>query len=282
MALTSSTIRPGLLVSLKTQIVGNVSYAKTVLDEGHIAETDVEKTDQTAPIISRWETEKRIENPEEHEMATKTRSQARALITGVCAASSFGLLCPENRATDLEQALESAKALIEQFNAQAKNSRINIYMVTGRIAPDDVEAIRAISSEVRDLMRDMEQGIAKLDVEAVRAAANKARGVASMLSPAMQTRVKDAIDSARKVAREIVKAGEQAAVEIDKNALEKIKDARTAFLDIDMADAEIAVPQHDARAVDFEPDADSEQEATSEPTMKAAAPVMVGAQIDFD
>lgn len=261
MTLSTSTIRPGLLVGLKTSVTGNVSYAKQVL---------ADERDENGALVARWETERRIEDPAEHETAAQVRSKARAQISSICANTAFGLLCPEDKVEYLERAIVEARRLIETFNATAKLTRINLYVITGRIAPDDVEAARAISSEVRDLLSLMEGGIQKLDVEAVRAAANRARSVAQMLAPGSQQRVQEAVDAARAAARRIVKAGEQAAQEIDKEAIAAVAKVRTSLLDYFDEVPEVAAPAVEGRAVDFSPAAPIE------------APAMCAAKIEVE
>jgi hypothetical protein len=112
--------------------------------------------------------------------------------------------------------------------------------------------VRAINSEVRELLANMAEGVRNLDVKIVRDAADRARDVGRMLSPDAQARIQTAIDAARDAARKIVKAGEQAAQEIDRQALSRIATARTAFLDFDPA-ATVAAPSAEARVLDFEP-----------------------------
>lgn len=249
MTIQSNTLRPGLLVSLKTSISGNVRYAKAVIDAEHKTEAGESK--------ARWETERTIIDPVEHEAAKQARSKASAMIRGVCAASAFGLLCPENAASDLEAAITGARTIADAFNEGAKLSRISVYVITGRIAPDDVEAVKAINSEISELLAEMAQGVEKLDVKAIRDAAGRARKIGSMLSPDSEARVRIAIDTAREAAKKIVKAGEQASQEIDATAVRKITEMRTAFLDLDDA-KEIAAPAASARALDLAPSAQSE------------------------
>lgn len=244
MAIKTSTLRPGLLVSLKTHLNGNVSYQKRIIEASHIVKGGLEK--------ARWETERTVSDPKELEAAKQARSKAAQLIRSVCAHSAFGLLCPDNAEDDLEAAIAAARQVAEDFNATARLSRVSVYVITGRIAPDDVEAVRAINSEVRDLLEDMKQGIKNLDVKAIREAANKARNLGAMLTPEAEARIKIAIEAARKSARQIAKAGEQAAQEVDRFAIRKITEQRTAFLDLDDA-KEIARPVAEARALDFAP-----------------------------
>jgi len=163
----STTLRPGLLVSLKTSLRGNVSYAKTVIEAEH-------KTDDGAEQ-ARWETERRIQNPAEYERAKTVRSKAGSLIRSVCAHSAFGLLCPESKAEELSAAITSAHQLVDEFNRAAEPSRVGVYVITGRVAPDDVEAVKAINSEIRDLLAAMSEGVKNVDVKTIRDAADRAK-----------------------------------------------------------------------------------------------------------
>jgi hypothetical protein len=240
----TSTLRPGLLVSVKTSIRGNVSYDHRDIEREHLTEDGKQ--------LAKWETERTIADPVEYEQATKVRSKVRSVIRSVCAQSAFGLLCPEKAADELDKAVAEARRISEDFNAAAKLTRIRVYIIAGRIAPDDLEAMRAINSEVLDLLTTMTEGISDLDVTAVRDAADRARDIGRMLSPDAQARIGTAIEAARSAARQIVKAGEQAAEEIDQRTIRRITEARTAFLDLDPA-VEVAAPAAEARALDFEP-----------------------------
>lgn len=240
-----STLRPGLLVSLKTTIAGNVRYEKATLEPEHLTDSGMER--------ARWETTRTVTDPAEHEAAKVARGKARSLISGVCASSAFGLLCPESNAEKLEAAIREARAVADTFNSRASLSRVTVYVITGRIAPDDVEAMRAINSEVRELLADMESGIKNLDASAVREAASKARNLSTMLVPASAERMQAAIDAARSAARKITKAGEQAIAEIDATVLTTIAGARTAFLDLDGTDSAIAAPEAETRVLDLAP-----------------------------
>ncbi|MGC2778984.1 MAG: hypothetical protein WA418_25470, partial [Bradyrhizobium sp.] len=132
MSIASSTLRPGLLVSLKTTVSGNVEYEKQNIEADHVTDDGKRK--------ARWETQRTISDPTEHEAALQVRSRALTLIRGVCSRSAFGLLCPEIATEDLERAMVKARKLAEEFNKSAKLTRVTVYAITGRIAPDDVEA----------------------------------------------------------------------------------------------------------------------------------------------
>ena len=151
----------------------------------------------------------------------------------------------------MDRAISEARKLAEEFNETATLTRVSIYVIIGRIAADDVEAMKAINSEVSDLMRRMEDGVRNVDAEAIRNAANAARNIAQMLTPDAASRVRVAIELARAAAKKIVSAGEQAAVEVDRGTIARIEEARTAFLDLDDA-KEIAAPVVSGRAIDLE------------------------------
>jgi hypothetical protein len=258
-----TTLRPGLLVSCKTSVTGNVDYRKEEIEAEHVL-------DNGQTTQARWETTRTIEDKEEHEAAIKVRGKALAMIRGVCARSAFGLLCPNNKESDLVAAIRDARALTDEFNKTSKLTRIGVFVIAGRVAQDDVEAARAIRSEVAELVALMSEGIKALDADSVRDACNRAKNVSQMLAPEGQERVQEAILLARSAARTIVKAGESAATEIDAATIRKLEGARLGFLDMDETETEhtIAEVSSASRALDFEPIPEAEIQAA--PTLSAS------------
>jgi hypothetical protein len=261
-----ATLRPGLLVSLKTSIVGNAEYRRFTIEADHITEEGSRR--------AKWETERVILDPVERKRASETRSKCRALVSRVCSASTFGLLCPEDRRGELDDAVREAQRLSREFNMNATLTRVHVYVIAGRIAPDDEQAARAIASDVRGLLEEMEQAIQRLDVKAVRDAANRAKSMGQMLTPGAAERVKLAVDAARTIAKRIVKAGEESAAVIDQMLVKRITDSRTAFLDLDEQAIEVSAPTSEARAVDFEPELPIDVPVTGKTTAQP--------QIDLD
>lgn len=237
------TLRPGLLVSLNTSIKGNVHYSKVDLEATHLDVNGEER--------AKWETERVITDPAEHDAAVKLRNQISNSVRAVCSQSAFGLLCREDNKQILTDAIDTARRLADEFNESASLTRISVNILYGRIAQDDVEAVRAIASELRDLMSDMQDGLATLNVKAVRDAANKARAIGEMLSDDAKSRLDVAITAARGAARQIAKAGETVGVAIDKRAIAQIDMARTSFLDIDIDAADIKAPVMNGRSLDL-------------------------------
>lgn len=243
----TSILRPGLLVSLRTSIKGNVRYFTTELEKEHITEAGEER--------ARWETERTVRDPEEQKRALKARSLARSAVQTVCSHSDFGLLCLQENRAKLDAAITKAEDIAREFNLTAEVSRLNVNVIIGEVAADDARAIRSINQEMRDLMDTMAQGLANLDVETVRNAANKAKSVGKMLEPNAKANVERALTIARQAAREIVKAGETGAAEIDQVAIQRLTEARTAFLDLDEVSETQAPEAATPVAVDFEPEA---------------------------
>jgi hypothetical protein len=268
--LNTSTIRPGLLVSLKTSLSGNVSYQVNVIEPAHI------ESDGTLRQVH--ETAKTIIDPAEHEAAIKIRGKASSLIRGQCAKSEFGLLCPQGREEQLDRAIDQAYQLVRDFNRSTNVTRISVNVVVGRFEQDDARAIKSINREISDLLETIEQGIGKLDAEAVRKAASKAKDVGRMLNPVASEKLTAAIKLARKTATRIIEAGDNAAAEIDASVLRSLAGARTAFLDLDDAvEAPVAPAAAPAVQLDIE-DApyanldDSQDRVVVAPAPQPAAP----------
>jgi hypothetical protein len=264
-------IRPGLLVSLKSTLRGGVQYQKQTIQP---------ETAVGASTVASWQTTREIADAEEHARAVVARGKARAVVTRVCCPSSFGLLCPISLETEFAAAITEAQAIADAHNSTARHTRVDVYVIAGRIADNDEMAARAIATEIRDLIRDMERGIRAADPAAIREAADKARAVAGMLSDETERKVTAAIKEARSAARAIVarvgKAGEVAADVVREIRTEALQSARFAVLDLAGGDAEI-VPQSDApaRVVDLMPESAPESVPTVyglQPAAPAAAP----------
>lgn len=224
----ASVIRPGLLVSLKTTMVGGVSYQRTELNADRVANGDQD--------IARWETTRVIEDKAEHDAASKCRSQAASLIRKCCQTTGFGLLCPQEQEGALDAAMAAARQLVDNHNERAEHTRVGIFVLKGRVAADDAEAAKAITQEISELIVKMDAGINAFDPKAIRDAADRARELSAMLGDEEQAKVSAAIKQAREAARTIVKRvvkeGEERTLvmlDIQRSQIEK---ARVTFLDL--------------------------------------------------
>ena len=274
MNINTNTLIPGLLVSLKTTLKGNVSYH--TLDAA--PDEAVIPSEQSNVAVAAWNTTRVTKDVEEFEAAKKVRSKARALITGVCANSNFGLLCPQARVADLESALADARAICEAFNATARVTRIGCFVITGEIAQNDLEAARAINSEIAEGIEVMRRGCETLDPAMIRDAASKLKDVGQMLTPAMRERVEAGIKLARTEARRLVKSGENAALAVDRQVVDQLAFARSAFLDIDDNGGTIAAPVVETADLDLVSGAESDSGAVATLT----APESAAAELDLD
>jgi len=272
--LQSSVLRPGLLVALATRVRGGIRYENVEVEQEHAV-------NETA-TRAKWETTRYILDRPEYERAQKARSKARGLVVSVCCQSSFGLLCPLGKEAELTEALAAAQKIANDHNESAKFTRLEVYVITGKVSDNDLEATRAISAEVRDLLDAMSEGIKAADPVAIRDAANRARAVSGMLSEDVQQRVGKAIEEVRGVARELAKAakaGETAASVTQDLKLERLAAARFAVLDMGSCAAQapsegVAAPA--APAIDLLP-VDDESDALPEGLEAAPLP-----SFDFD
>lgn len=215
--------------------------------------------------------------PAEHKAAGEARGKARTAVTRICCPSSFGLLCPQANEEKLQAAIEEAQAIAAAHNSIAKSTRLDVFVITGRIADNDEQAARAIGAEVRDLIAAMEAGVRKADPAAIREAASKARALSGMLGNEAQRKLSAAIIEVRAIATEIVqrvgKSGETAASVVEGLKLSALEGARFAVLDM----TEGADPTGDlfaapGRAVDLEP--------AGEPAPAADAPAAPAIELE--
>lgn len=242
-----SLLKPGFLVSLKTSLQGGVSYQRVDLD------ADKPEGDDAA-AIARWETTRRIDDPDEHKRAVKARGAASALIRAVCTHTAFGLLCPESRGSELDEAIRDAQALIDTHNQAAHSTHVRVYVLRGRIASTDEEAVRALSSEVREVLEEMQSGIRRLDVEGIRSAASRARKLGAILDAEQATKVNRAVEAARDAAKQIVKRIDVEAADAVRAVAETmsgpIEQARFAFLELEESIATAGPPPPNARELE--------------------------------
>lgn len=237
-----NVLKPGLLVALNTNVHGGVSYVRK----------DLDRKEEEGAKIQKWETEKRVINADEFERATIARSKARSVISSICSSTSFGLLCAQANEDKLDAAIAEAKAIAAAHNESAFHTKVDVFVIVGRIAQSDEEAAKAIANEVKGLLDQMKAATLKGDVEAIRQAANKARELGQILSEDAGAAVSKAIEEARKNARELVKRvqkdGEKLEVVVKDLYIQKIDTARSAFLDLE--EGSVQKVEHVAPAVE--------------------------------
>jgi len=250
MTISSTTLRPGFLVALKTSVRGNVHYARRDLESTPAIDGAAATPEGAA--VARWEMERTIDDPVEHDRAKKARTRACGLIRSVCSQTAFGLLCPEVSSDKLDAAVAAAKVVVEEFNASSSLTTVTLYVLAGRVMPDDVEAVRAINSEITELMAAMAGGVEGGDAAAIREAASRVKGIGEMLTVDAQTKVEMAVATARAAASQIVRDQKDGkAIGVDKSAIRKITELRAAFLDFGEDEVAAAAPKA-AAALDLE------------------------------
>lgn len=222
-----STIKPGLLVSLKTELLGGADYTRIDLETGK----------KSGAEVTKWETTKVVENPTEYQAAKTARGLASTSIRRACIKTSFGLLCPTENEAILDAGIAEARRIANRFNQSATKAQVNVFVIKGRIAATDEEATKAIVSEVKALMAGMEKGIAGGDIKVIRDAANRARSLGMMLDQDKANQVSEGIkvarEAARTIAKRVQKDGEdikKVLGEISNAAVEKV---RFAYLDFE-------------------------------------------------
>lgn len=246
--MTTQVIKPGILVALRTSVGGGVSYQREDIRDDQGTE---QASGEQRRKVEKWKTTKIVTDQVEHEEASKTRSNALSLIRRQCVETSFGLLAPAANEAELDAAIKDARAQVRAFNERSRYSKISVNVLKGRVASTDEEAVRAVSAELADLMREMNRGVQNLDPQAIRAAAQKATKMQQVLGEAQAMQVTAAVEAARKAAREIVrrveKGGEEAATVLRDLQTSAIETARVSFLELEGGEAlpEQSMPEAD-------------------------------------
>jgi cytochrome c556 len=237
------TIRPGVFVHLKTSITGgNTTYTRTDL-------AVEEETDGT-PVVEvvdangkkrkskkrKWVTDSTTLDVEEAERASDVRTAASGLVNSVTYQTALGRTCRrEDRAT-LEVMIAKAEEMVDNFNATATITRIGWYAVPINVEADDTRAMKMITQELGEMLKQMDKGITTFDVKKIRAIATQAQAAANALDAGTQEKVQAAVDQARKaantIARRITKDGEDKAKVLQDIQRGLIEGARIAFLDM--------------------------------------------------
>jgi hypothetical protein len=227
------TLKPGLLVSIRTRHQGGVKYDRVDLTADASVVSDKAE-------VSRWETTKIVDDVEEFDRASKVAGKCGSLIRAICAYSEFGYLCRADREAELDEAIADARRRAEDFNASAKTTRVSVFALKGRIAESDAEAAKAVGADLLALIEGMQTGVQTMNVKDIRDAANKARKLVTMVDEATAKRVKDAVDQARDIATELRKkldngaSGVAEATEyVQAVDLTALASARAVFLDLE-------------------------------------------------
>lgn len=191
-------VRPGFLVVLNTSVKGGVTYHRQDLEDRENAD---------GAHVHKWETEKIVSDPEEHETACAIRLKVRSLVRAACYYTPFGHIVPTDEVENLDAKLAEARQLVDEFNADAKTCRVRFSLMRGEIAEDAAEAVSAVADEVKDLMEQMQGAIAGGKVGDIRNIANRANTMSRLLEAESEGKdhLSRAVRAARKIARAITK-----------------------------------------------------------------------------
>ncbi len=222
------TIRPGYLIALRTEMTGGVRYFREDLRDDKTPAGGEE---------TEWKTLKIVEDRKEHRQASLLRSKVSNAVRKCCVFTPFGLICPATDREKLNQVVAQVQSEIRDFNSQSRHTKLSLNVLPGRIAADDVEANRAIASEMRELAKRMKQAVREADVKGIREAALLASRMGAVLGDAEKEKVNKAVKAARDAARMVVKEVEKGGAKIEKvlpkMKLGPISQMRFAFLDTD-------------------------------------------------
>ena len=262
---TGRRIKPGLIVALATTVNGGVWYRRIELDAAGVA------PEGGTGEVARWETARTIADPKEHRAADLLRASIGNKAAGLCCRTPFGLICPPENEDALLATMASKEAEVAVFNRDARFTRVTMSFLTGRVDALDEASWKAVAREVAVLVDEMEQAIREGSVSETRKAADKLNKMTGILEGDSAIRAQAAVDEARGIARKLVKAAGDAvatAAIVEREALNELRSARFAFLDMDdVAAVEAPTDEAPAEAPAEEP-VEKPTEAVTEPVVE--------------
>lgn len=222
-------LRPGLLVCFGTRIEGGIKHERSKVQETRL---------EDGALLKEWDAKTRIQDPEEFEAVTRLRLEIRNVMKAVTIRTEFALMCPAERAAELQEAIAQIEAMAAGWNAEAKVYQVKVAVVLAEVAENKADAIKAIKDEVVDLMARMEDATRRGSVKEIRAAAAEAAQRAKLLDMGVEgeqdSEIQEAMDIARSIARKIVKrvekGGENLAAVLEEQNLEPMSAARMRFI----------------------------------------------------
>lgn len=195
-------IKAGYLVSSKTTLCGGV----------HFTRTEYNKNKEGERAVTKWKTTKVIDSPDEYRRGEEIRNRINYLVYRVCVLTSFGLLCPSKKKKELEEAIAEGAKLARDYNRTARYSRITPYIFWTQILNDNEDNLKALSSEIREMLDTMKDGILNIgkkplkdSIKEIKKAADKAKRLTEVLDDSYTGKINVAVEEARKAAREITK-----------------------------------------------------------------------------
>lgn len=140
----------------------------------------------------------------------------------------------------LNRRISEATKLVDDHNAGATHTKVRVSTLRGEIAKDDQEAVEAVVGEIKELLGDLDESIAKGDVKAIRDLASRARTMGMLLEQqenaegALGRAVKAARTIARVIAKKVDNGTEELAAVLEKANTDAIVRARFLFGDDDI------------------------------------------------
>lgn len=191
-----NTIKPGILVSLKSTVTGGVNYERNDLRA---------ETAATGAEVRHWKTTCYTADPDEHARATKVRNRAIYCVRSLCADTALGLVCPLEREVELRAAIEDMRRIVDEYEATARYTHVRVTVYRGTVDATDAENVNAVAEEVARIVSYMAEALARRDVKAIRDAATDAASLAMIVSDDAAQKLVRAIEAARDAANQIAK-----------------------------------------------------------------------------
>jgi len=184
-------LNPCILVTEKLCVERGVTYDKR----------DVEvQAHNDGSEDATWETQRHFKNKEETKKADQVYSNARYMIRSKCLYTEVGYVCPAKDRKQLLDAIDQARALVDDFNARAKFCSITFRVLLTNINPSNKDGVEALRETIKRNTEALKEAIKEFDVKRTRNMLVATRPVMDIL---MDGAAKTALEKVREEAREM-------------------------------------------------------------------------------
>lgn len=225
MAIQRVTLKPSLMVAVVISRAGGVSYVREALDSSLEGVHEVKS----------WKVTKDVPDIEQLKKADAIANECRRKVSAICYRTAFGWVAPKESESELQKAWDQVKVRIVEANQELTACKLVATCVKGEVMTDDREAAEAILRDIGQFFTTVQDAIARCDVKAIRQTIADMRGIDTLLDPEHSKALKDAVATAKQVAKtlksEVEKKGQEISAALKQVDMSPIDQAMVMFVE---------------------------------------------------
>ena len=233
---TKITLKPSYLILSRVSRAGGVSFK-------HSNESEEIVEDRA---VKEWQVQRSIPSVKELKRANNTVAYLRRQLEKSCYKMGSALVCAKENRPAFDAAVKLVHDTVLQTNLALEHCKLYASFVVAEIVTDDQEAAVALKQDISELAAKLDTAIKAADVKAIRQTIQDMKGLESLVPEVQSEKLKAAVKVAKQFAHAIVIQAEKKGQEIEEVKAEidlsPIDEFRFAFLEQDIAPADVPVP----------------------------------------